>query len=176
MLVIRLARVGKKNQPSYRIVVIEHKRATNAKPKEVIGFYNPLTDPSTVNLKKDRAEYWIKNGARVSTTVSRFVKDLGIDLKDKQIVSKNKPSKKKKKDKEGGEEKKDEKAPEGEKKEEAPKEEKKDEAPKDDKHKEEPKKEEKPKEEKKVDKPPKEEPKKDAKPEDKKEEKPKEEK
>ena len=172
MLAIRLARVGKKNQPSYRIVVIDHKRATNAKPKEIIGFYNPLTDPVTVNLKKDRAEYWIKNGARVNITVSRFVKNLGIDLKESQIINKNKPSKKKKKDKEeGGDDEKKEASPAGDKKDAAPKEEIKEDSPKEEKKAEKPPKEDKPdkpKEEPKKppkEKPKKEEPKKDAKPE-----------
>ncbi len=75
MLMIRLARFGAKKKPFYRIVVIEKERARNGRNMEVVGHYNPLTDPVAVNLKHDRIDYWTKNGAQMSDTVQRLVKN-----------------------------------------------------------------------------------------------------
>jgi small subunit ribosomal protein S16 len=73
MLMIRLARFGAKKKPFYRIVVIEKERARNGRNLEVVGHYNPLTDPPTVDLKHDRVEHWTKSGAQLSDTVKRLV-------------------------------------------------------------------------------------------------------
>ena len=74
MLMIRLARFGAKKKPSYRVVVIDKERARDSRAVEVVGFYNPVSQPQVVNLKHDRVEYWIKNGAQPSDTVSRLLK------------------------------------------------------------------------------------------------------
>ena len=74
MLMIRLARFGAKKKPSYRVVVIEKERARNSRSVEVVGFYNPVTQPMTVKLDHDRIEYWMKNGAQPSETVARLLK------------------------------------------------------------------------------------------------------
>ena len=73
MLMIRLARVGARKQPFYRIVVIEKERARNGRFEEVVGTYNPRTNPATVDLKRDRVDYWVSKGAKVSATVSRLL-------------------------------------------------------------------------------------------------------
>jgi small subunit ribosomal protein S16 len=73
MLMIRLARFGAKKKPFYRVVVIEKERARNGRSIEVVGHYNPLTQPAQVTLKHDRIEYWTKNGAQLSDTVKRLV-------------------------------------------------------------------------------------------------------
>jgi small subunit ribosomal protein S16 len=73
MLMIRLARFGAKKKPFYRVVVIEKERARNGRSLEVVGQYNPLTNPAQVVLRHDRLEYWTKNGARMSDTVKRLV-------------------------------------------------------------------------------------------------------
>ena len=73
MLMIRLARFGAKKKPFYRIVVIEKERARDSRNLEVVGHYNPLTNPAAVVLKHDRVEYWTKNGAQMSETVKRLV-------------------------------------------------------------------------------------------------------
>jgi len=75
MLMIRLARFGAKKKPFYRIVVIEKERARNGRNLEVVGHYNPLTEPAKVDLKRDRIDYWTKNGAQVSETVARLIKN-----------------------------------------------------------------------------------------------------
>jgi small subunit ribosomal protein S16 len=69
---IRLARMGARKQPYYRVVVIEKARARNGRSVEVVGTYNPRTDPATVELKRDRIEYWISKGAQLSETVHRL--------------------------------------------------------------------------------------------------------
>jgi small subunit ribosomal protein S16 len=73
MLMIRLARFGAKKKPFYRVVVIEKERARNGRSLEVLGHYNPLSNPAQVVLKHDRLEYWTKNGAQLSDTVKRLL-------------------------------------------------------------------------------------------------------
>ena len=74
MLAIRLARFGAKKKPTYRVVVIERDRARNGRSLEVVGHYNPIAKPAQVELNRERIEYWLKNGAQPSETVSRLLK------------------------------------------------------------------------------------------------------
>jgi small subunit ribosomal protein S16 len=75
MLMIRLARFGAKKKPSYRVVVIDKERARNSRSVEVVGFYNPVSQPPVVNLKHERIDYWMKSGAQPSETVTRLLKN-----------------------------------------------------------------------------------------------------
>ncbi len=72
MLMIRLARVGARKQPHYRVVVIEKARARNGRPVEVVGTYNPRTNPASIELKRDRVEYWVSKGAQMSERVGKI--------------------------------------------------------------------------------------------------------
>jgi small subunit ribosomal protein S16 len=74
MLMIRLARFGAKKKPSYRVVVIDKERARDSRSVEVVGTYNPVAQPHQVKLNHERIEYWMKNGAQPSHTVSRLLK------------------------------------------------------------------------------------------------------
>ena len=74
MLMIRLARFGAKKKPTYRVVVIEKERARDSRAVEVLGHYNPVTNPAQVQLDHDRLNHWVKNGAQMSDTVARLVK------------------------------------------------------------------------------------------------------
>ncbi len=74
MLAIRLARFGAKKKPTYRVVVIEKERARNSRSVEVVGHYNPVAKPAQIQLNRERIEYWMKNGAQPSDTVSRLLK------------------------------------------------------------------------------------------------------
>ena len=74
MLRIRLTRVGKKKQPSYRIVVIEKKNARNGRFVEIVGHYNPRQDPAVVEMKADRVQYWLSKGAQPSDTGRSFIR------------------------------------------------------------------------------------------------------
>ena len=66
MLMIRLARVGARKQPHYRVVVIEKDRARNGRSVEVVGTYNPRTNPASVKLEQERIDYWTSKGAQMS--------------------------------------------------------------------------------------------------------------
>lgn len=71
---IRLARVGARKQPYYRVVVIEKDRARNGRSVEVVGTYNPRTNPASIQLKQDRIEYWRGKGAQLSDRVAKLLK------------------------------------------------------------------------------------------------------
>jgi small subunit ribosomal protein S16 len=73
VLMIRLSRVGARKKPYYRIVVIEKDRARDGRSIEVVGTYNPRTNPATVDLKKDRVDYWTGKGAQLSDRVGKLV-------------------------------------------------------------------------------------------------------
>ena len=73
MLMIRLARFGARKQPYYRVVVIEKERARNGRPVEVVGTYNPRTNPATSDLKRERIEYWVGKGAQLSDRVRKLL-------------------------------------------------------------------------------------------------------
>jgi small subunit ribosomal protein S16 len=70
---IRLARVGARKQPHYRIVVIEKDRARNGRSVEVVGTYNPRTNPASVELKRERIDYWTNKGAQLSDRVGKLL-------------------------------------------------------------------------------------------------------
>ena len=73
MLMIRLSRTGARKQPHYRVVVIEKERARNGRPVEVVGTYNPRTTPASIELKRERIDYWVSKGAKMSDRVSKIV-------------------------------------------------------------------------------------------------------
>jgi small subunit ribosomal protein S16 len=75
VLMIRLARFGARKQPYYRVVVIEKDRARNGRSIEVVGTYNPRTNPASVLLKKDRIDHWTSNGAQLSDRVAKLLKN-----------------------------------------------------------------------------------------------------
>jgi small subunit ribosomal protein S16 len=69
MLVIRLRRAGSKNRQFYRVVVTEARTARDGRFVEVVGHYNPRTQPETVVLDRERVAHWIGQGAKASDTV-----------------------------------------------------------------------------------------------------------
>jgi len=78
LLRIRLRRVGKKKAPSYRIVVADSRAPRDGAFVEVIGTYDPLTEPSTVRLDADKARDWLRKGAQPSDTVVRLLQNQGV--------------------------------------------------------------------------------------------------
>ena len=74
MLMIRLSRVGARKQPHYRVVVIEKARARNGRPVEIVGTYNPRTNPASIELKRERIDYWRSKGAQLSERVGKILK------------------------------------------------------------------------------------------------------
>ena len=69
MLMIRLARFGKKKMPSYRVVVTDKRRPRNGRFVEIVGTYNPLRKPAEIKLEVERIKYWLGCGAQPSDTV-----------------------------------------------------------------------------------------------------------
>lgn len=78
MLRIRLRRVGKKGNPSYRIVVAESTSPRDGRYLEWIGNYDPMANPPAVSLKEDRATQWLSQGAQPSDAVARILDKAGI--------------------------------------------------------------------------------------------------
>ncbi len=77
MVKIRLRRVGAKKQPSYRVVVADSRSPRDGRFIETIGFYNPRTEPLTVEIKEDRALYWLSQGAQPTDAVAGLLTRLG---------------------------------------------------------------------------------------------------
>ena len=73
MVKIRLQRFGKKKSPFYHIVVADSKSPRDGRIIEQIGTYDPMTDPSTVVLDKEKLATWIKNGAKPTDTVKALI-------------------------------------------------------------------------------------------------------
>ncbi|MFY9752195.1 MAG: 30S ribosomal protein S16 [Candidatus Acidiferrales bacterium] len=75
MLTIRLARIGKKKRPFYRVVVTEKTRPRNGRFVEIVGTYDPLKKPAAVLLDRERVKYWLGKGAQPSDTVRSFLRN-----------------------------------------------------------------------------------------------------
>ena len=73
MVKIRLQRVGKKKAPFYHIVVADSRSPRDGKIIEQIGTYDPMTNPSTIKLDKEKVATWIKNGAKPTETVKALI-------------------------------------------------------------------------------------------------------
>jgi small subunit ribosomal protein S16 len=71
---IRLARIGKKKKPFYRVVVIEKRNPRNGRFVEIVGTYDPLKNPAEVKLNAERIKHWLGQGAQPSDTVRSFIR------------------------------------------------------------------------------------------------------
>jgi small subunit ribosomal protein S16 len=78
LLKIRLRRTGAKKQPSYRLVVAESTAPRDGTFLEILGHYNPLTNPATVQLKEERVKEWLQRGALPTERVERLLKKQGL--------------------------------------------------------------------------------------------------
>lgn len=76
---IRLTRVGSKKNPIYRVVVADKRSPRDGRFIEIVGRYNPQTDPSTIDLDEEKIKDWIAKGAQPSDTVARLIKAAGIE-------------------------------------------------------------------------------------------------
>ena len=93
MLAIRLQRIGKKKQPTYRVVVSDKKKDLYGKHLEILGNYNPVSIPKTISLNAERIKYWLAHGAQASATVHNLlVKEKIIDAKKVQAWKPKKKS------------------------------------------------------------------------------------
>lgn len=78
MVRIRLRRTGKTKQPSYRVVVADQRSPRDGKFIEIIGHYNPIRQPKVLEIKADRARYWLSVGAQPSDTVTHLLKKANV--------------------------------------------------------------------------------------------------
>ncbi len=78
MVRIRFRRVGLKGQPSYRIVAADKEAPRDGRFLEILGFYNPRTQPATITVKEDRVYHWMKNGALPTESVEKVFKSAGV--------------------------------------------------------------------------------------------------
>ncbi len=87
---IRLLRTGKRKQPSYRVVVADQRAPRDGRFVEILGHYNPLTNPSQISIDEEKALAWLGKGAQPSDSVVALLKRTGIWQKHKTIKSASK--------------------------------------------------------------------------------------
>ena len=78
MVRIRLRRIGLRHQPSYRIVVADKESPRDGRFLEIVGFYNPRTDPFTIEVKEDRVYDWMMKGAKPSEALAKLFRSVGL--------------------------------------------------------------------------------------------------
>lgn len=89
MVKIRLTRVGRKKQPSYRVVVADDKAPRDGDFIEIIGHYNPRTEPATIVIDEEKARKWLSQGAKPTERVSVLLGKLGIiDVPERKLAEK----------------------------------------------------------------------------------------
>jgi len=89
MVKIRLRRMGRRNKPSYRVVVADSRSPRDGKFIDIIGHYNPLTDPPTVSIDGEKVSKWLGYGAQPTDTVRSLLIKLGIMDKAKPTSGQN---------------------------------------------------------------------------------------
>jgi small subunit ribosomal protein S16 len=78
MVRLRLRRIGLKGQPTYRVVAADKESPRDGRFLEILGVYNPRTQPATIHLKEDRVFHWMKNGALPTESVEQVFKSAGV--------------------------------------------------------------------------------------------------
>ena len=87
MLRIRLARVGKKKQPSYRVVIADARAPRDGRFVEIVGFYNPRTEPTTFEVDADKVRGWLNKGAQPSERIQKLLTARGISREAEPAAS-----------------------------------------------------------------------------------------
>ncbi|MBN8580105.1 MAG: 30S ribosomal protein S16 [Anaerolineae bacterium] len=77
MVRIRLRRIGLKGQPTYRIIAADKEAPRDGRFLEILGVYNPRTDPATIKINEERIYHWMKNGAQPTESVAQIFKTSG---------------------------------------------------------------------------------------------------
>lgn len=79
---LRLRRMGAKHQPSYRIVVADSRSPRDGRYIDQVGFYNPLTNPATINIDQEKAVDWLRRGAEPTETVAILLKKADVIIEN----------------------------------------------------------------------------------------------
>lgn len=90
VLKIRLTRIGKNKQPSFRVVLQEHTAPVKGKFIEELGYYRPAATPKEVKFDLDKIKHWLKMGAQPSDTIAVLLKKQGVENMDAFIAPRNK--------------------------------------------------------------------------------------
>ena len=90
MVKIRLMRMGMKGAPSYRVVVADANSPRDGRIIENIGWYNPLTEPSTINVDAERVKYWLGVGAQPTDSVRSLLERVGVLTRAEQTAESKK--------------------------------------------------------------------------------------
>lgn len=85
MVRIRLRRVGLKGQPSYRIIAADKESPRDGKFLEILGDYNPRTEPFTFKVNEERVYHWLKNGAQPSESVAQLFNSVGLTKRFERV-------------------------------------------------------------------------------------------
>lgn len=93
MLAIRLSRIGRKNKPYYRIILQDKNWSPSSKEIELLGNYNPHTNPATIHLETERIKYWLSKGAQPSETVHNMLVNAKLINAPKKRVVRGKKKK-----------------------------------------------------------------------------------
>lgn len=96
MVKIRLTRMGDKKSPFYRVIVADSRSSRDGKFIDIIGTYNPLTNPAEIKLDEDKAKKWLADGAQPTDTAKALLVNAGILTETKKAPAKTKAVKKKK--------------------------------------------------------------------------------
>ena len=94
MLMIRLRRMGTRNRPFYRMVVSDSKKVPTTSAIDEVGFYNPRVEPVEISVKTERVEHWVSQGARMSPTVARLVRQFAAGAPAVAAETPSKPASK----------------------------------------------------------------------------------
>ncbi len=87
MIKLRLRRMGAKKKPSYRIVVADARAKRDGRFIEIVGIYNPLTEPTTIRIDADRARYWLGQGAQPTDRVAKLLRIQGVTDENGKVVA-----------------------------------------------------------------------------------------
>lgn len=89
MVKLRFTRLGKRNQPTFRLIAIQARTKRDGEALEYLGFYNPRTKPTTFTYEKERVQYWLSVGAQPSETVKKLLaKDKLVEYTPKKYQGK----------------------------------------------------------------------------------------
>ena len=88
MVKIRLRRVGTKKKPSYRLVATDSRAPRDGAFIDIIGHYNPLTDPETIVINEEKVLHWLSHGAQPTATAARLISKAGIIEKFNKVKEK----------------------------------------------------------------------------------------
>ena len=91
MVRIRLRKTGLRHQPSYRIVVADREHPRDGRFLELVGTYNPRTEPSTILVEEDRIYHWLGHGAQPSESVARLFNQIGLTGRFERLQKGEKP-------------------------------------------------------------------------------------